>query len=148
MKLNKLLQARNAFKAHAQEQLPTMLAYKIMKFMKASDAEGEFYDQQIREVINKYAKKNEKGEIVSADGRVNMLPGKAEECQKAINFAIVCAEGNYTFYLYFMAIKLSITICLNMSQMYTNTGQKLYDSCMIKIDFSKKHTKKIALLCY
>ena len=62
MKLNKLLQARKVLSEHANEPIPTMLAYKILKFMKASDTEGAFYDQQLKEIIGKYAKKNDKGD--------------------------------------------------------------------------------------
>lgn len=85
MKLNKLLQARKVLSEHANEPIPTMLAYKILKFMKASDTEGAFYDQQLKEIIGKYAKKNDKGEAQYVDGHICILPDKIEECQTAIN---------------------------------------------------------------
>ena len=51
MKLNKLLQVRKVLSDHANEPIPTMLAYKILKFMKASDTEGAFYEQKLNGII-------------------------------------------------------------------------------------------------
>ena len=62
-----------------------MLAYKMLKFMKASDTEGSFYDQQLKDIISKYAKKDQKGEPMYIDGHISIMPDKVEECQKAIN---------------------------------------------------------------
>lgn len=85
MKLNKLLQVRKVLSEHANEPIPTMLAYKMLKFMKASDTEGSFYDQQLKDIISKYAKKDQKGEPMYIDGHISIMPDKVEECQKAIN---------------------------------------------------------------
>lgn len=52
MKLNKLIQVRRVLAEHANEPIPTMLAYKILKFMKASDTEGAFYDKKLKEIID------------------------------------------------------------------------------------------------
>lgn len=84
MKLNKLLQARRVLSEHANEPLPTMVAYKMLKFMKASDTEGDFYNQHYREIIEKYAKKDENGGIMYADGQISIFPDKVEECKKAL----------------------------------------------------------------
>lgn len=54
MKLNKLLQVRRVLSEHANEPIPTMLAYKILKFMKSSDTEGAFYDAKLQEIIEQY----------------------------------------------------------------------------------------------
>ena len=85
MKLNKLLQVRKVLSEHANEPIPTMLAYKMLKFMKASDTEGSFYDQQLKDIISKYAKKDQQGELMYIDGHISIMPDKVEECQKAIN---------------------------------------------------------------
>lgn len=85
MKLNKLLQARKVLSDHANEPIPTMLAYKILKFMKASDTEGAFYDKKLKEIVNKYGKKDENGNIIYSDGRISVDPELINECQKAIS---------------------------------------------------------------
>lgn len=85
MKLNKLLQARKVLSEHANEPIPTMLAYKILKFMKASDTEGAFYDKKLKEIIDEYGKKDESGKIIYADGRVSISPDHLDDCQKAID---------------------------------------------------------------
>lgn len=58
MKLDKLLQVRKVLGDHANEPVPTMLAYKILKFMKGSDTESAFYDQKLKEIIEKYYQSN------------------------------------------------------------------------------------------
>lgn len=84
MKLNKLLQVRRVLTEHANEPIPTMLAYKILKFIKASDTEGAFYDGKMQEIIDKYAKRDDNGQIIYAEGRVSVAPENIKECQKAI----------------------------------------------------------------
>lgn len=84
MKLNKLLQIRKVLNEHANEPIPTMLAYKILKFMKASDTEGAFYDEKLKEIIDKYGKKDENGKPLYSDGKVSIEKESIEECQKAI----------------------------------------------------------------
>lgn len=84
MKLNKLLQVRRVLSEHANEPIPTMLAYKILKFMKASDTEGAFYDAKLQEIIEKFGKKDENGNITYANGRVSVNSENIDECQKAI----------------------------------------------------------------
>ena len=52
MKLYKLLRARKILGDHMHEQLPAPLAYKIMKFIKASENEGAFYNEKFNEIVN------------------------------------------------------------------------------------------------
>lgn len=85
MKLNKLIQVRRVLAEHANEPIPTMLAYKILKFMKASDTEGAFYDKKLKEIIDEYGKRDENGTVIYADGRVSISPDHIEDCQNAID---------------------------------------------------------------
>lgn len=84
MKLNKILQVRKVLSEHANEPIPTMLAYKILKFMKLSDTEGAFYDQKFKEIIDKYAKRDSNGKVQSAGEQIRIMPDKIKECQEAI----------------------------------------------------------------
>lgn len=85
MKLDKLLQVRRVLSEHANEPIPTMLAYKILKFMKASDTEGAFYDTKMQEIIDKYGERDESGKVIHVNGRISIAKEHIEECQKAID---------------------------------------------------------------
>lgn len=77
MKLIDLLKARKVLDDHSAESIPTTLAYKIVKFIKATDVEANFYQEQIKILIDKYATKDE-------NGNINVLPENAEEWNVAI----------------------------------------------------------------
>lgn len=83
--VNKLLQVRRVLSEHANEPIPTMLAYKILKFMKSSDTEGAFYDAKLQEIIEQYGKRDESGKVVHANGRISIDKEHIEECQIAID---------------------------------------------------------------
>lgn len=84
MKLNKLLQARKVLNKHANEPIPTLLAYKILKFMKESDTESAFYDQKLKEIVDKYGKKDKDGKLIHDGGGVSIAPDFIEDCRKAM----------------------------------------------------------------
>lgn len=84
MKLNNLLQARNVLSAHANDKLPFALAYKIMKFLKASNSEYTFYNEKLKELITFYGEKGDNGEIITAGEGVIIAGGKIEDCKKEI----------------------------------------------------------------
>ncbi len=85
MKLNILLQARKALMQRAQEKISTALSYKMMKFMKASADEDAFYNTKFKEIITKYAEKDENGNPVEQNGGIKIIKDKIEDCQKEIN---------------------------------------------------------------
>lgn len=85
MKLGNLIQARKALMAYADEKVSAKLAYKMMKFVKATSDDVAFYDEKIKEIIMKYAEKDEKGEIVNDDGNIKLIKDSADACQKEIN---------------------------------------------------------------
>ena len=85
MKLIEQIDARLALMAHAQEKLPVRLGYKIMKMLKASDDDFEFYQKEINNIINDCAEKDPNGEILrSSNGNPIIQNGKIEECNKRI----------------------------------------------------------------
>lgn len=84
MKLNTLLQVRKVLGAHVNEPLPTILAYKILKFMKGTDVEGEFYNDKLREIIEKYGARDDAGNIVRNGDSVSISPEFLDECNKEI----------------------------------------------------------------
>lgn len=85
MKLGNLIQARKALMAYTDEKVSAKLAYKMMKFIKATSDDVAFYDEKIKEIIMKYAEKDESGEIVNDNGNIKLIKGTANDCQKEIN---------------------------------------------------------------
>lgn len=67
--------------------LPLKAAYKLNKIRKAVEKEGEFYSEKFQDILNNYAKKDEKGELVfSEDGdQIMIKDDMIDECNKALN---------------------------------------------------------------
>ena len=66
--------------------LPLKGAYKLNKIKKAVEKEGEFYTEKFQEIVEKYAKHDDNGQLVfSEDGNQIMIKdGMVEECNKAL----------------------------------------------------------------
>lgn len=85
MELNELLQARKILANHINDKVCATLAYKMMKFLKSSDNEEEFYLTKIRELIDKYGEKDGEGKPVYADnGNIKIEQSKVKECENEI----------------------------------------------------------------
>lgn len=85
MKISQLLKIRKTLQAHAEETIPTALAYKIMKFIKASSEEGAFYNEKFREIITKYAEKDESGKPIINGNSVKLKEGMdVAKCQEEV----------------------------------------------------------------
>lgn len=85
MKLGNLIQARKALMAYTNEKVSAKLAYKMMKFVKATSDDVAFYDEKIKEIIMKYAEKDDNGEIINDNGNIKLIKDTANACQKEIN---------------------------------------------------------------
>lgn len=85
MKINNLIQVRKILTAHSNDKMPTALAYKMMKLLKASDNEDAFYTQKFKDIIENYSQKDEKGNLVFEKENVKIQEDKIFECQEAIN---------------------------------------------------------------
>lgn len=66
--------------------LPLKGAYKLNKIKKAVEKENEFYVEKFQEIVDKYAKHDDNGNLVySEDGNQIMIKdGMVEECNKAL----------------------------------------------------------------
>lgn len=99
MELNEVLQARKILADHIDDKVGATLAYKLMKFLKASDNEEEFYYTKLQEIISEYAMKDADGAPVIEDGNVKILPSKVKDCHDAMTdlCKISVAEPGITF---------------------------------------------------
>ena len=64
MKLINILQAREAIKNHLQDKISYKAAYKFACFMKATETQRSFYDEQIKALVELCGKRNDKGEFM------------------------------------------------------------------------------------
>lgn len=85
MKLSNLIGIRSIFIAHANESVNTKLAYKMMKFIKASDDEETFYNNKIKEIVELYGEKGKDGEFIKDKiGNIRIKTTNLDECRLAI----------------------------------------------------------------
>lgn len=85
MKLKNLLNARKIIIQYKDEKLSPTLAYKFVKFMKASDSEEAFYNDKLKQLIEEYALKDENGQIATQDGNIRLIPAKIQDFNNAAN---------------------------------------------------------------
>lgn len=85
MKLKNLLNARKIIIQYKDEKLSSTLAYKFVKFMKASDSEEAFYNDKLKQLIEEYALRDENGQIATKDGNIRLMPAKIQDFNNAAN---------------------------------------------------------------
>jgi hypothetical protein len=54
--------------------MPLRLSYKFSKLLSKIEEDNEFFITKTREIIMKYAEKNEKGNVIQNEGNVHILP--------------------------------------------------------------------------
>lgn len=85
MNILTLMSAANIFTQVAQMKISSKLAYKIMKLCKSIAVEEEFYNTKRSEIVQRYAIKDESGQIVVSDtGMVSIMPDKIDEANTAM----------------------------------------------------------------
>lgn len=69
-----------------EQKLPLPVAYKLTKINRAADKEAEFYQEKFNNIVEKYAKKDENGNIVfSENGEQIMIQDDLiPECNEAL----------------------------------------------------------------
>ena len=82
MELKELVKAVRIMESIQYEKTNINLAYKIMKFMRMAKDDVEFYDKTAGEIINKYALKDKKNEVVVKENKIQLDLAKQEEMNK------------------------------------------------------------------
>ena len=85
--MDQMLDFRNNADFFDAQVVPLKGAYKLNKIKKAIAKETEFYGEKFQEIVDKYAQKNENGEVVFSDdgGQILIQDGMVEECNKALD---------------------------------------------------------------
>lgn len=84
--MEQIIDFRNNISFFADASLPLKGAYKINKIRKDVDKEAEFYSEKFQEILDKYSKKDENGNMVfSEEGDQIMInDGMVDECNEAL----------------------------------------------------------------
>lgn len=69
MKLLELLNIRAILVKLTQAKLPAQTAYKIAKFVQKTADDEKFYQEKRQQLIEQYAKRNDKGELDTTDNQ-------------------------------------------------------------------------------
>lgn len=85
MKLSNLICIRNILVAHANDKVYAKVAYKMMKFIKASENEDAFYNEKLKELIDMYGEKDADDKFArDGAGNIKIQSKKVDECKAAI----------------------------------------------------------------
>ena len=84
MNIQKLIQAKGVFAPLIRQKLSPKLSYKLLKFIRSIEAEEEFYNSKLREIINEYCKKDDEGKFVIENGEVVFIEDTESEGRKSI----------------------------------------------------------------
>lgn len=91
MKIGNLLKARQVFLRYSKEKISAQTAYKIAKLLKFTEMEQAFYDEKLKEIIEKYALKDEGGKIKYENDNIKIKPSCVDECGKMLK-ELQCIE--------------------------------------------------------
>ena len=84
--MSQILNLRQNIGFFLSQKLPLPVAYKLNKINNAASKEADFYQEKFNEIVEKYAKKDEEGNIVfSEDGeQIIIKDDLIAECNDAL----------------------------------------------------------------
>lgn len=85
MKLKELMEARSIFVQRFNDKMSAGTAYKIMKIIKASNDDADFFDAKVQEILNEFGQKDESGKLTrDKDGNIAIAPDKLMACNQKL----------------------------------------------------------------
>lgn len=75
---------RNIDKVEEKDNIPFKLKYKLIKFLKSTNDDEEFFQKQLGILIDKYAARDENGNAIEENNGVRVQPEMQEECAAKI----------------------------------------------------------------
>ena len=87
MKLYELLEARTVINKNIDQtkSISAPLAYKIMKLMKNTQNDCDFYQEKFNAILAEYGEKDDDGQLIQENNGIKIQDGKMEECTSKVN---------------------------------------------------------------
>ena len=87
LKLSQIKNFLNAYQTVSKQPLDIKLAYRLSKMKINMQEDGNFFDTQMSDIIEKYAEKDESGKpvYIGQSNSIRIQEGKLNECQEEIN---------------------------------------------------------------
>ena len=87
MKLYELLEARTVINKNIDQtkSISAPLAYKIMKLMKNTQNDCDFYQEKFNAILTEYGEKDDNGQLIQENNGIKIQDGKMEECTSKVN---------------------------------------------------------------
>ena len=83
MKIKQLVQITQVLERFVNKKLSIKLSYKIMKFLKATEADITFYKEKLTKIIEEYGERAEDGSIKMIDNNFKIKENEIENFNKA-----------------------------------------------------------------
>lgn len=83
MKIKQLVQIIQVLEKFVNEKLSIKFSYKIMKFLKATEADMTFYKEKLTKIIEEYGERAEDGSIKMIDNNFKIKENEIENFNKA-----------------------------------------------------------------
>lgn len=84
IKVGKLIRAKGVLIPYFKAKLSPKLSYKLMKFINQIETEERFFNEKLKEIINLYGEKDDKGNLIPLDGGIKIKDDEREECNNAL----------------------------------------------------------------
>lgn len=83
--LNDIITNNALFREIHSKPMPARAAFKVARLIRELDKENEMFDKQRIEIVNKYAKHDENGQIIEENNQILIDEDKFAEFQEEIN---------------------------------------------------------------
>lgn len=87
MKMIDALNFLEAYSSIKNKPLKINIIYKLSKCLEECEKERDFYQQQLANILNKYAKKDESGNFIYTDEKTGILINESQQkvCEKELS---------------------------------------------------------------
>ena len=85
MKISQIIELSSIISKIISKDMPFSLAYKFAKLSKIISSNTEFYDQKMRELLEKYLQKDENGNYIEQEGGWLLIPETKGEFYEKLN---------------------------------------------------------------
>lgn len=85
MKLNKIEPLYTTLSTLTEKEMPFSLSYKFTKILDKIETDYQYFIKKMREIINKYADKDENGELIIKDNNIQIKKDFISLAEKELN---------------------------------------------------------------